>query len=303
MRRLGVGICVVFSGCGRSGFDLVDAQPTDTVDTVDAVDAGCWPAWTTGPLRLTTPARVSELATSAAQGDPSLSPDGLTLYFSQGSSGKDYYATRRADRTAPWGAPSRLDDLSSTGDDTKLTLSDDGLVAIVSSDRAPATSFDLWEATRASAAVPFGTPTRTPLTAINNNSAQYDPQLSGDGLRLYYAPDVGGTQVIELATRSSRAEAFGMPVELALGAGSIADPSPSPDELVMFYTVHANGPTAMFYATRTTATDSFGAGQKLPLYDVPVFDQDPAISHDGCELYFASMRGGSVLQLYMTAVQ
>ena len=59
----------------------------------------------------------------------------------------------------------------------------------------------------------------------------------------------------------------------------------------------------MFYATRPTTADPFGIGQQLPLYDVPVYDQDPAISYDGCELYFASMRGGSTLQLYVTTVQ
>ena len=183
MRGLGVGICVLLSGCGPSGFgSSTRRSPTRPIPAPPAVGlrgprdrcasvCPCASASLQRPMRKATRTR--------------LSPDGLTLYFSQGGSGKDYYAARRPDRLSPWGAPSRLDDLSSAEDDTKLTLTDDGLVAILSSNRAPATSFDLWEATRASTAVAFDAPTRTTLAAINNNSAQYDPQLSGDGLRLY----------------------------------------------------------------------------------------------------------------------
>jgi Tol biopolymer transport system component len=289
---------VALAGCGRSGFDPIDG---DTQPPPNDASSGCWSAWTAGPLRLSPPQRVGELAAAEAQGDPSLSPDGLSLYFSRGASGKDYYVARRPDRASPWGTPIRLDDLSSAQDDTKLSLTDDGLVAILSSNRSPATSFDLWEARRTSSSVPFGTATRTPLAAINDNSAQFDPHVSADGLRLYYAPELAGVQRIQLATRDSREEAFGAPAALAVGPYT-ADPSPSPDELVLVYASFATTPTAMFYTARTSTSEPFSPGQKLPVYDVPVHDQDPAISHDGCELYFASMRAGPQMQLYVAAV-
>lgn len=299
MHRLAVGICAVLAGCGRTGFDLIDASTEQSpIDT----GAGCWAAWTSGPLRLATPQPLGEIATPEAHGDPSLSPDALALYFSRGSGAKDYYVARRPDRTSPWGTPTRIDDLSSPQDDTKLSLTGDGLVAILSSERSPATSADLWEATRAATTDAFGTASRAPFTALNDGDAQYDPHISADGLRLYYAPAVNSVQLVHLATRSSRTASFEAPVVLDLGQSYTADPSPSPDELVMVYASNMGGPSAMFAATRTGIAESFSAGQMLPLYDVPVHDQDPAISYDGCELFFASLRGGSPLQLYVTTV-
>lgn len=292
---------MALAACGRSGFDPVDVIMEDGAPG-DTGASDCWSAWMTGPLRLGAPRLVSELATGEAHGDPSLSPDGLALYFGRGPGAKDYFVAKRPDRASPWGTPSRIDDLSSAQDDTKLTLTEDGLVAILSSDRSPATSFDLWEATRASTTVPFGAASRAPFTAINNNSAQYDPHVSPDGLRLYYAPDIGGIQSVHVTTRASRGAAFGAPVALALGHTPAADPSLSPDERVLVYASSQNGPPAMFFVTRTGIADAFGVGEMLPLYDVPVHDQDPSISYDGCELYFVSMRGGVTPQLYVTTV-
>jgi hypothetical protein len=290
----------VLAGCGRWGFDAIDVDAPPS----DLGDGDCWSAWTTGPLRLSAPRPVTELTTTEANGDPSLSSDALAMYFSRGSGPKDFYVVRRSDRDSPWDAPTLLTDLSSSQDDTKLTLTADGLVAILSSNRTPATSFDLWEATRDFSAVSFGAPTRTPFAALNTNMNQYDPHVSRDGLRVYYAPSVSGTQVIHLAARTARGMAFDPPVAFSLGQDFSADPSLSPDERVLVYSAsEGTNPTSMYYATRTSTSEPFGAGTQMPLYDVPVYDQDPEISYDGCELYFASMRAGMVLQLYVTFVQ
>lgn len=292
-----LGLLVICAACGRLDFDPAGNPESDG----DVPLSACWATWHSGALQLSAPEPIAELADPGSCADPSLSADGLTMYFSRGN---DLVVSRRATRSSSWQAPIVLAELSSSGDDAKLSVTSDGLLVIWSSTRSPSMGYDLWQATRSTPEAPFGTPTSVPLSTLNDGLHQYDPHISADGLRLYYAPVLGSTQQVRVATRASRTGAFGEPMEVALGPNLTADPTLSPDELVIVYTAQQSGVLQMYYATRNSPTESFGVGQLLPIYnDGPVADRDPALSYDGCELYFASRRGGGDLQLYVTRVQ
>jgi len=78
---------------------------------------------------------------------PALTPDGLTLYFTTDYlTSLDVYSATRSAIDDDFGAPTREDELSSSGDDTNLTLSPDGREIFISSERSG--SQELWVAIR-----------------------------------------------------------------------------------------------------------------------------------------------------------
>lgn len=72
---------------------------------------------------------LTELDTTDAEDSPALSRDELEIIFaSNRRAGTDFdlYRATRTARTEPFGAPLRIDELSSTGDDCGATFADDG---------------------------------------------------------------------------------------------------------------------------------------------------------------------------------
>jgi hypothetical protein len=300
-------LLICLAAC-RVGFD---ARTTGDGD-IDAPDDGarpdiafgnCWPAWRTGSVALSTPVPLAQLNSPLHEGDPSLSADALNLYFAQAG---DLYVTSRADRYAAFGPATAVAELNSPGDETKLSMTADGLVAVWSTDRTGSQGYDLWESSRMSPTAAFAGATQTSFAQVNDNANQFDPHLSGDGLRLYLSPQIAMIQIVKVATRTSLVASFGPPVEvLDLGANRTVDPSLSPDELVMVYSAHASAaqPLNVWYATRASTADAFSNAQRLAsINDGTIHDQDPVVSSDGCELLFARQTAVSA-DLFMSVVQ
>lgn len=178
-----------------------------------------------------------------SDGQPWLSWDGLRLYFaSTRCSGGPYpclYVASRPDPTACFGTPAPLDSLNlppySSGGPT---LTPDELTIFFNSDRPGGSGgADIWYATRANPADPFGQPQPVP----NVNSPAFDgaPDISADGRALYFHSDraggVGGFD-IWLASRPSAIAAFGPPVNLSCVNWDVDDihPAISPDGLELY---------------------------------------------------------------------
>jgi hypothetical protein len=308
VRRALVLICL--TGCrfgfearttGDGGGDAIDGLPGPDVAFGD-----CWDAWRTGPLTLSPPQPVDALNTTGLDGDPFLSTDALTIYFSRGvGTGGDFYVATRPDRYSPFAGAAPITELNTLGDETKLTLTSDGRLAFWSTNRTGSMGFDIWEASRSSATEMFGAPVQTSLGQINDNANQFDPHVSGDGLRLYVAPQSAPNQFIQFATRMTTADNFGTPVMVSdLGANRSADPTLSPDELVIVYSARQSAADVLtiWYATRPDTGAAFSGAQRIAsLSDGTIHDQDPAVSFDGCELYFS--RHTPDPELYLAVVQ
>jgi Tol biopolymer transport system component len=121
---------------------------------------------------------------------PSLSADGLTLYFESRRIlllMGDIYMTRRAGVNDPWGAPQRLD-VSTNGAEYSPEVSTDGLTLYYDS---PQAGRDLWVARRASPADPWtkGVPLGQPF---NTAYVDTDPSVSADGAWLYFVSNRPG---------------------------------------------------------------------------------------------------------------
>jgi hypothetical protein len=146
----------------------------------------------------------STVNSSYSESYPSLSSDGLTLYFSDaytgslrpgGLGGGDIWMTTRPSRDASWSEPVNVGaPINSSNLDMSPTISGDGLTLVfTSNNRAGGTgSWDLWMSTRISVQDPWGLPVNLG-TAVNSGAWDGECGLSWDGLVVLY--DSGRTGI------------------------------------------------------------------------------------------------------------
>lgn len=211
----------------------------------------------------------SLINTPGFEGKPSLSADGLALYFVSdrpgalgGPGDQDIYVSRRASTQDDWGAPERVPPpISSTFFDITPSISLDGLALYFASNRPGPYSPpwpDLWASHRASVNDPWG-------EAVN----------------------------------------LGAGVNTTLFEGSI---SPSPDELTIYFAAIAPPDFAfhIYKSTRNSTTEQFGP---RVLVDAPInsngHDYGPALTPSGNTMFFASgtddpFAPGAINHLYVS---
>ena len=148
---------------------------------------------------------------------PSLSSDGLTLYFSDlysgtprpgGLGGADIWMTTRATRNDPWTTPVNLGaPINSSAMEISPSVSGDGLILVFASSRTGTSGpYDLWMSTRLNNQDPWDPPVNLGAS-VNGTSGELECSLSADGLALFFASGrPGGLSQYDLwmNTRKSR---------------------------------------------------------------------------------------------------
>ena len=300
MRSLALAL---LGGCSFSHGMLVagDDAPADSAQLqsdapVDAAPS-CLAQWHDGTIHFGIPVDLTAMSSATYDRDPSVSADELTFWVSSSRTGTiggaDVFQATRATKASAWSTPVSIPPISSTGTETKFSVTADGLYGVVGSDRTGSVngSLDVWEATRVTADGAWSAPLQTHLGKVNTGGSDHDPTISGDGLRLYLAPQ-NGVQAIQVATRASRNDNFAAPVtitELYSGYGD-GDPALSADELVIAFSSGrpaTRGGGNIWYAVRASTTAAWSA--PLPLDDLNTdgYEGDPTLSSDGCRVYFA----------------
>jgi len=129
---------------------------------------------------------------------PSLSADGLSLYFSKGWWNGDLWVVRRNGLTEPWGVPESLGSVvNSAGWEAGPSISTDELELFFCSTRSGGYGgMDLYVTTRASKSDPWGAPVNLGPT-INTSYGdalygEWGPNTSADGLALFFASATAG---------------------------------------------------------------------------------------------------------------
>jgi Tol biopolymer transport system component len=134
---------------------------------------------------------------------PWLTPDELTVLFvsgrAGGSGGADVWRATRPSVSEPFGAPSLVPDLSSSGNEGRAVLSADGTSAFFTSDRAGGAP-DIWAATRATRAAPFGNLRR--LAPLNTSATELDVMISKDDRELFFASTRSGKSALYRTERA-----------------------------------------------------------------------------------------------------
>jgi Tol biopolymer transport system component len=330
---VGLGALIALAGCfdtsyvaatdGRSGLDAgSDGGPFGTDAGIDAggVDSGATdataatdgaPGTDSGPGSDAGPCvpgpfgpAVELTALNAVEADrtPFITADGSTLLFTSqrpGSAGWDIWMSTRSGPAAPWTAPTSIVELSSGWSELHPYLEPNGFEIYFSSTRPGGLGFeDIWLATRASVADAFGTPTN--VTALSSSDVDSAPELSSDGLTVYFhSIRFGGLGATDLytATRPSLGAAFGTPTLMANvnSSGGDREPTVTADGLTLIFASNRGGGAGaedLWMATRPDTASPFSAAVNISELNTNYFEQDPAISPDGMSLYFAGTSPG-----------
>jgi len=255
------------------------------------------------PTNLGVTGNISDL-----EGSPSISADGLSLYFTRiGSytmSEADIYVTQRASASDPWGEPVKLGPaVNSSYYDGEPSISSDGLSLYFGSQRPSGYGgADIWVATRTTVSDPWEKAVNLgPI--VNTEADDTDVCISADGLSLYIDSfREGGHGGIDLwvATRETPSDAWQEPVNLGTAVnGSSGDsaPSISADGRVLFFSDFfgprpgGQGNADIWMTMRATVSDPWGEPVNLgPAINSPAIDGHPDISTDGSTVYFTSDR-------------
>ncbi len=291
----------------------VEDAPGDAVASDAPGGRDCWPLWRAGTVTLTAPTVIADVSSTDYEHDPAFAAGDLELYVARGSGDQsEIHRASRTSRLAPFVSLGRDATLNASGHDGRVAAAVGHELVVLSSTRpGGAGGEDLYQADRASVMLPFGPPSRSSLLALDQTDQQLDPELIGDGRRLYYSMITLALapQRIWTASRTSVTEAFGGPTEvLIVGAPAVrADPAVSPDELVMAYTTISTtargNQTDLRIARRSSSASSFEDIGPLP-FNTLANEGDADFSADGCELVFASDRpsGPGSRDIWLTTV-
>lgn len=286
------GLCVAEPDDQRcAASELCDTErgcvPRCTGATCGAV--AC--SWATTPT-LTAPVPLTTVASTSLDLDPSLSHDGLTLWFASDRAGTfDIYEARRPTLDADFGPPARRADLSAASVDVAPFVFEDPdsgeTETWIVSDRDTATLGLQTELYRAVGAVPLAR-----VVELSTAAYEYDPRLNRSGLTLWFSR--GDT--IWVAQRTTLRAPFGVASEVTeLGPGAVADPSTTDDELTMLFTRTDASTAEVWVATRTSPSVPWDAPRRVEALNTDTTnDGQVFVRADGCEVLFA--RDGHIVQ-------
>lgn len=229
--------------------------------------------------------------TNVTEWSPSISTDGLALYFArvEGTYDDVLVATRKT-TSDPFGAPSKLA-FNTGARETDPEISANNLELFI------VDNVGVKRLTRPTPADAFTAPQPVALVSSDWNGG---PSLSADGLTLYHhvcTQSVGCAGKLARATRSSLAAPFvtqGLIKELDVSAALDGWPSISFDGLELFFETERNGQGEIYVARRASTADAFQSPEKVPLgIGGALPEGDPDLSADGETLYLSVHDSGS----------
>lgn len=175
------GLTLIFASNRAGGYGSLDLY----ISTRAALN-GAWSA----PVNL-----GAIINTAFIESGPSLTSDGLSLFFhsdAPGAGNTDLFVSVRPSVADPWGAPVNLGGIiNSTGFDSAPDISSDGLSLYFHSDRVGGPgSNSIWRSIRASTTDAWNAPTIVPAP-ISSASGDVAPSLSDNWQTLYFSSTVG----------------------------------------------------------------------------------------------------------------
>jgi hypothetical protein len=265
------------------------------------------------PPRYTEPTPLNGVINDSDPGSPSISGDGLTMYFGayHGSTTPTLWQATRPSIGADWENAQQLSDaVNSQASQLEPDVTEDGLELYF---RASDSALDdyLMVATRTSTEDTWGEAERLPDT-INNLPCISKPAVTGDGLELYFASiDTPGQPCrsrnadVYVSKRATRDDAWEEPQSVESRATT---PGISSDGLRLYFVegdragtglpegTRADGPN-VFVRTRNSRDEGFGPPVELgdpPNTSGSMFAVwGPEESSNGDTLYFSSDRSGA----------
>jgi Tol biopolymer transport system component len=227
---------------------------------------------------------------------PSLSPNGLTLYFGLyiGAASETIGYSTRAAANQPFGLGNVLPgSLDASIEGTPRIAADDLTLYFYSERPGGLGGRDIYRAQRATPTANFATITN--LTEINSSGLDHLPWVSVDQLSMYFSSDRAGNLDIYRAVRASITDPWGTPAAVTeLNSTGLENGATlSSDQREIVFVSDRLGGADFFRAVRAPGESAFRVPEYLPSISSPAEDADPALSADGTELYFSSTRDGN----------
>ncbi len=222
-------------------------------------------------------------------------------------------AAKVANADFAFGEPTNLGPSVNTSSRDGLSCtSADGLSLFFASQRSGGHGgWDLWFTTRATTEDPWEDPVNLGPT-VNSSSWETGPDISEDGLKLFFQsnqPGGQGAQDIWVTMRSNITDTWDPPVNLGSPVNSSGDevgPSSLTDGSTLFFSSSRSGGYGgddLYVATRQTLSAPWDAPVNLgATVNTGSTDRAPSISSDGRMLFFHSNRPGGhgLYDLYVT---
>jgi hypothetical protein len=263
------------------------------------------------------PTKVPNVNSSSHEHNPSISADGLSLYFIStrpgGVGGRDIWITTRETTDDDWGEPVNLGPTFNTPvGEYGVSISSDGLSLYFDTRQSGASGAvdDLWVATRATTDDDWSNPISLGPT-VNSSADECYPSVSSDGLAVYFCSNRSGgigTYDLWVTTRATTGDDWAAPANLGPtvnSSGGEADPGISADGLMLFFasaTRPGYGDGDIWMTMRTTTNDDWGEPVNLGIpVNSAAWETCPNVSLDGSCLFFvvsqsARHSGGDIWQ-------
>jgi hypothetical protein len=229
------------------------------------------------------------LAASGCFNPPAAPPDAPDApYGYDGPEGEDAFDAPIEFR--PWGAVTVV--LPAMGDDDP-TLTEDMLELYFNRNS------DIYVATRATVADPFGTPAL--VSELSTSFAETTPEVSANGLTIYFAsrntPTLG-VEDIWMATRLSRSDPWSAPVHVTELSSTAFDGAPTPtvDDIGLVMYSDRSGSLEIYESTRQFPSDPWNAPVVHAELTTGSGELDPMLSPDRLTIYYdsAASNGGDL---------
>jgi hypothetical protein len=245
------------------------------------------------------PTAVTELDSTAYNGQAALSPDLHTVYFTSTRSGTLVltFTASRAGTTGPFGAVSALGSLNFNADTWNATITGDGNTAYYVTDLG--TSGDhMYKATRSSSLAGFSGNTLMPAPIVSGTQ----PFVVEDGSALYYTDGSGSLSRIARADLTgSSPTVVDLPLVVPSGT-NVGIPAVNASETVLYFSLWTTYASYDIWASsRATASDPWGTPALVSELSSSDADFPSWVSPDDCMVYLtrAAANGDATAQIFV----
>jgi len=265
-----------------------------------------------------TPINMGSIVNTSDQcGHPSISSDGLSLFFTSlrpgGPGGYgDSWVTTRETVFDSWGPPVCLGPVvNSPHRDTSPEISPDGLSLYFSSSRPGGLGgTDIWVTTRETTSDPWNPPVNV-VQPVSSSDDEQSPSISSNGLSMYFMSDRSGGGDLYVAMRDSILSDWSTSLNLGatVNSPSYYDHAPdiSADGLCLFFSSDRPGGYGnrdLWVTRRAKENDPWREPVNLgPIVNSTAHETTPDISADSSVLYFCSDRSGGFGSLDLWEVE
>jgi hypothetical protein len=258
------------------------------------------------------PERLVDLDRNEENGNPTLTANGLEIFYTSKTDGEDadVWSAVRGSAGGAFDPPELIESVSSTSFDTSPAISADGLTLWLASERDGGQGMlDIWVSQRGRVGDAWPPPELVP--ALNSDKREIPRPPGAHGLIMPVNSDRDGSEAywIYFARRANLDAEFGTPelvTSLADPDRTAADPFLTDDGLTLFF---AGGPIQddqkmdLYVCRRSSLDSDFGPPEPLSALNTGDDERDPWLSPDGTSLYFVSDREDDILDIYRVSVQ